>query len=146
MTNHLRIRPSFYLFSVFTIEPKSVIVRKGSPAILNCQTNNQTSDILIQWRKGYNTRWIYDYANKPYKLLSNGSLSFPSVETGDENVYFCSAYHRGTRKIIYSKIPAHLTLACKSLHTAKDSIYGNWLCICKPIYSSSTIFCTYFSC
>ncbi|CAB4036137.1 Down syndrome cell adhesion molecule-like [Paramuricea clavata] len=96
---------------MFTIEPKSVVVRKGSPAILNCQTNNQTSDILIQWKKGYNTRWIFDYANKPYKLLSNGSLSFPSVETGDENVYFCSAIHRGTANTIYSKIPARITLA-----------------------------------
>lgn len=100
------------MFPAFTIEPKSVIVRKGSPAVLNCQTNIKSSDILIQWKKGRNRPWIHDYADKPYQLLTNHSLYFPSVGTSDEDVYFCAAYRRSTSKIIYSGVPAHITLAC----------------------------------
>ena len=101
------------LFLDFTIEPKSIIVRRGSSAILNCQTNIKTVDVIIQWKKGYQSSWIYDYNNKSYQLLSNHSLFFRSVGTDDENVYFCAAYYRRTRKTIYSNNPAHITLACK---------------------------------
>ncbi len=104
---------SSLLFPDFTIEPKSVVVRKGSPAILNCQTNIQTKDIVIQWKKGHRTLWIHNYTSKPYQLQKNHSLFFPSVGIGDEDVYFCSAHQRSTTETIYSRLPAHITLACK---------------------------------